>query len=103
MRDNKYMTKVQHRDYGELNWVGIPASFSSTPNIDIEQLNGAPYIGEHSDTILKDIGYCDEEIAQLKRDGVIPTPGGMRAMPDAKDARAKYAEKMRKRKLKSSM
>ena len=103
MRDNKYMTKVQHRDYGELNWVGIPASFSSTPNIDIEQLNGAPYIGEHSDTILKDIGYCDEEMAQLKRDGVIPTPGGMRAMPDAKDARAKYAEKMRKRKLKSSM
>ena len=43
------MEKIQHRDYGEVNWVGIPATFSSTPNEEVQNLVNAPYIGEHND------------------------------------------------------
>eukprot|EP00943_MAST-04B_sp_MAST-4B-sp1_P001918 g1918.t1 len=103
MRDNNYLQKVNHRDYGELNWVGVPATFSATPNEDAQNITHAPYIGEHNDEILKILGYTNYEITQLKSNNVVPTPGGMRAMPGAKEARAKYAEKMRNRKIKSNL
>ena len=103
MSDNKYMEKIQHRDYGEVNWVGIPATFSSTPNEEVQNLVNAPYIGEHNDETLKALGFSDSEIKQFKADGVVPTPSGLRAMPGAKDARAAYAEKMRNRKQKSNL
>ena len=97
------MEKIQHRDYGEVNWVGIPATFSSTPNEEVQNLVNAPYIGEHNDETLKALGFSDSEIKQFKADGVVPTPSGLRAMPGAKDARAAYAEKMRNRKQKSNL
>ncbi len=30
-----------------------------------------PYLGEHTDEVLGELGYGDEEIERMKRDGVV--------------------------------
>jgi len=59
---NKYVVDVQHPKYGVIHEVGSPWEFSETPvNIGV-----APELSQHTDEILKGLGYSDAQIADLK-------------------------------------
>jgi len=104
MYDNEYIVDVCHRDYGTLNWVGVPARFSETPNdhkSDTNESWHAPYIGEHNTSTLIDVlGYTEEEATSFMVEQVVPDPSGPRAIQTSRHARNKYAAKMLKRKKK---
>lgn len=53
---------------GEVKVIGVPIKFGDTPG---EIRTRAPYLGEHTDEILKEIGYSDEKIASLREKAVI--------------------------------
>ncbi len=59
---------VQHATRGEMRIQGLPIALSRTPGA-IRQ--PAPEHGQHTDEILTELGYSREEIAALRRDGVI--------------------------------
>jgi crotonobetainyl-CoA:carnitine CoA-transferase CaiB-like acyl-CoA transferase len=59
---------VRHSERGEIRVQGLPATLSRTPGA---VRRGAPVHGEHTDEILAEIGYSREEIARLRRDGVV--------------------------------
>ena len=59
---------VDHPSLGRIELVGQAVSLSRTPS----RLNTAsPDLGEHSDAILKELGYGDSEIAALRAHGTI--------------------------------
>jgi crotonobetainyl-CoA:carnitine CoA-transferase CaiB-like acyl-CoA transferase len=59
---------VRHSERGEIRVQGLPATLSRTPGA---IRHGAPVHGEHTDEILAELGYSREEIATLRRDGVV--------------------------------
>ncbi len=59
---------VRHPERGEMRVQGLPATLSRTPGA---IRRAAPVHGEHTDEVLAEIGYSREEIAQLRRDGVV--------------------------------
>lgn len=59
---------VDHPDAGPIRMTGFPVKLSATP----AQLRlPAPALGAHSEAILHDLGYSPEQIAALKRQGVV--------------------------------
>jgi len=64
---NKYIIEVDHPKAGKIKEVGFPWKFSEfTPKAGI-----APELGEHNLQILRNIGYSDDDIAELKKEQVI--------------------------------
>jgi crotonobetainyl-CoA:carnitine CoA-transferase CaiB-like acyl-CoA transferase len=59
---------VRHAERGEIRVQGLPAALSRTPGA---IRRAAPSHGEHTDEILAEFGYSGDEIAALRRDGVI--------------------------------
>ena len=59
---------VRHPQLGELKLVGQAVSLSRTPT---KLRTAAPEQGEHNEQILAGLGFNAEEIAGLKKDGVI--------------------------------
>ena len=59
---------VRHPERGEMRVQGLPAALSRTPGA---IRRAAPVHGEHTDEILAEFGYSREEIAALRRDGVV--------------------------------
>jgi crotonobetainyl-CoA:carnitine CoA-transferase CaiB-like acyl-CoA transferase len=57
-----------HPKAGRLRQIGVPIKFSHTPG---EVRTPAPEIGEHTEEILKQLGYSQGEIDRLRRGGVI--------------------------------
>ena len=49
--------------------LGLPVKLSRTPG-DVNRLPG-PGLGEHTDEVLREAGYADEEIAALKESGAV--------------------------------
>jgi formyl-CoA transferase len=64
---NNYMVKREHPDLEEFWYVPTPVEFEKTP---VSIRSAAPRIGEHTDEILAEVGFSDEEIAGL-RDGEV--------------------------------
>jgi formyl-CoA transferase len=60
--------KVRHARLGELEIQNLPVTLSRTPGA---VRTPAPELGEHTDAILGELGYAKEEIAALRRDGVV--------------------------------
>ncbi len=59
---------VEHQTLGRLELVGQAVTLSRTPS----RLSAAsPEPGEHTDDILKELGYADSDIAGLRRRGVV--------------------------------
>jgi crotonobetainyl-CoA:carnitine CoA-transferase CaiB-like acyl-CoA transferase len=59
---------VRHPERGEIRVQGLPVVLSRTPGA-IRQ--AAPVHGQHTEEILAEFGYSREEIAALRRDGVV--------------------------------
>lgn len=64
----KMLVEVPHPKAGRIRQIGVPIKFSETPG---EVLTPAPEIGEHTEEILKGLGYNQENIERLRKAGVI--------------------------------
>lgn len=64
---NRFKETVRHSRHGELERHGPMARMHGTPNT----LASAPLAGEHSDAILAEVGYSEDEIAVLRASGVV--------------------------------
>jgi len=66
--DRKMIIEVDNKKAGKSKAVGMPIKFSET-NGDIN--NGAPNFGQHTNEILKQFGYKDEEIENFVKLGIV--------------------------------
>ena len=60
--------KLQHPTAGEITVTGIPVKFSQTPG---EITTPPPTLGQHSEEVLKELGYGPGEIAELREQNII--------------------------------
>ncbi len=61
LRASGTIVEVDHKERGKYLTVGSPIKFSGmTPEI-----TGSPLLGEHTDEVLKQLGYTDEQIADM--------------------------------------
>ena len=61
--------RVRHRKLGEYRVVGQPINMTRYPQP--EELQPTPDLGEHTDAVLKDLGYDAKAIAGFKSKGVV--------------------------------
>ena len=67
LRQSQSIVEVQQPKRGTYLTVGCPMKFSAfTPEI-----KSAPLLGEHSEEVLKELGYSAEQIAQMREQKVI--------------------------------
>jgi len=62
------IAEVDHPTAGRVRAPGIPVRLSGTPP---SVRTPPPLLGEHTDEVLRELGYSDGEIGTLKRDGAI--------------------------------
>ncbi len=65
---NRYFIEAPHPNWGNTKVVGFPWDFSETP---AAWQREAPSLGQHTDEVLKEIGYRNEEIESLRKEGAI--------------------------------
>ncbi|MBI5966860.1 MAG: CoA transferase [Deltaproteobacteria bacterium] len=68
VQHRRMIVEVEHPQVGQLKQIGIPIKLSETPG---EILHPAPSLGEHTEEILKELGYSAEAIEGLRREKVI--------------------------------
>jgi crotonobetainyl-CoA:carnitine CoA-transferase CaiB-like acyl-CoA transferase len=61
-------TEVDHPILGRLRTIGTPIKMSETP---LDPHRRAPMLGEHTDAVLAQAGYSDDEIEQLRYSGAV--------------------------------
>ena len=66
--ENGYIVDFNHRVLGRKKIPGYPIHFS---HVKAGTRTPAPGLGEHTDAVMKEIGVSDEEIAELKGQGII--------------------------------
>lgn len=59
------MVDLVHESWGAYRQLGIAPKFSRTPG----GRHHAPELGEHTETILRKLGYGPEQIGDLRRQG----------------------------------
>jgi crotonobetainyl-CoA:carnitine CoA-transferase CaiB-like acyl-CoA transferase len=67
-RELNLVEEVDHPTAGRHSVLGLPAKLSRTPG---GVHSPAPLAGQHTDKILEDLGYSDQEVAQLREQGVV--------------------------------
>ncbi|MCH8814657.1 MAG: CoA transferase [Chloroflexi bacterium] len=65
---NGYEAKHEHQKWGKLRQTGVLAKFSRTPGV--AQRPG-PMLGEHTDEVLKELGYDAVRVAELRENRVV--------------------------------
>lgn len=68
VRSRQMLVETTHPKAGRVRQIGVPIKFSETPG---EIRMPAPEIGEHSEEILGQLGFAQEEIDRLRKMGVI--------------------------------
>jgi formyl-CoA transferase len=67
LRASATVVEVPHKERGPYLTVGSPIKFSDfTPKI-----TGSPLLGEHTDEVLRDLGYRDEQITKMRDSKVV--------------------------------
>lgn len=65
---NDMLVSVDHPVCGKVNMIGIPIKLSRTPG----RVKGPPpTLGQHTDEVLREIGYSQEKIAELRKAEII--------------------------------
>jgi crotonobetainyl-CoA:carnitine CoA-transferase CaiB-like acyl-CoA transferase len=64
---NGYLADVETADGKQFQLVANPVQFDEQPN----ELVRAPELGEHTDDVLRSVGFDDDQIMKLKIDGAI--------------------------------
>jgi crotonobetainyl-CoA:carnitine CoA-transferase CaiB-like acyl-CoA transferase len=65
---NDYEVDFKDRLFGEAKIPGYPVHFSANR---AGTRSFAPTLGEHTDLVMREMGYTDQEIRELKKEGVI--------------------------------
>jgi crotonobetainyl-CoA:carnitine CoA-transferase CaiB-like acyl-CoA transferase len=65
---NELLTTVKHPNGDDLRVVGFPMRFSATPG---SIRSGPPAVGQHTDEVLSSLGFEEDEIRELRDDGVV--------------------------------
>lgn len=65
---NRTFVEYEHPTEGNVKTPGFPIRFSRTPS---SVRFGAPLTGEHTDEILKPLGFSDEDLEKMEKAGVI--------------------------------
>ena len=62
------VVEVEHPNAGRTRALGHPVKFSDTPT---QITRAAPLLGEHTDAILRGLGYAADEIAAMRSEGAV--------------------------------
>ena len=65
---NALLVEVEHSRLGKLRFIGTPLRLSGTP---ARPTQAAPMMGEHTDEILREVGYSAAEIADFRAGGIV--------------------------------
>ncbi len=65
---NDYFVYTDHKVHGKTKMVGFPWDFSDTP---ASCRRDAPDFGQHTDEVLRELGYSEEDISHMRTEGVI--------------------------------
>src|SRR5690606_14854931 len=66
--EREMVVKVPHDEWGMLEMLGIPIKLSRTPG----QVHSVPpKLGEHTEQVLKNLGYDEMEIEALEASGAV--------------------------------
>lgn len=68
IKENQMVIEVDHPRLGRLRFTGIPMRFGVTP---ASLRRPPPELGEHSDEILRELGYTAADIQGFRQDGVV--------------------------------
>jgi crotonobetainyl-CoA:carnitine CoA-transferase CaiB-like acyl-CoA transferase len=68
LAQNDMIVEVAHPTAGPIRLTGIPVKLSRTPG---EVVTPAPLLGEHTKTVLKELGYAESALDALVEEGVI--------------------------------
>jgi crotonobetainyl-CoA:carnitine CoA-transferase CaiB-like acyl-CoA transferase len=60
--------ETEHPGHGRVRMTGFPVKLSATP---AQLRRPAPRLGEHTDAVLRELGYAPEQIATLRGAGII--------------------------------
>ena len=71
--ENNFVTSVEHSLMGPVRMAGPMIQMSQTP---LAPQGASPTLGQHTDDVLRELGYDDERIAALREAGVLGTPPG---------------------------
>ena len=67
VKHNRSIVSFEHPKVPPFRTIGPPARFSRTPC----EIRRPPLLGEHTRAILQEMGFVDQEIDQLHKDGVV--------------------------------
>ena len=65
---NNIIREIEHPKAGKIKVIATPIDFSETP---CTIRMAPPVLGQHTDEILSDLGYSNEEIAAMREQGVL--------------------------------
>ncbi len=68
VQHRQMVVEVEHPRAGKTRVLGIPIKFSDTPG---EVRRPAPMLGQHTEEVLRELGYDDQAIADLRARGVV--------------------------------
>ena len=68
VQERDMLVELDHPKLGKIKQVGVPIKFSDTPG-EVRSLAPAP--GEHTDEVLLELGYSQQQIDELRKSGAI--------------------------------
>lgn len=72
VREREMVVEFEQPEIGPVRTLGVPVKMSRTPG---RPDRPAPAFGEHTDEVLREAGYSDEEIAKMTESGAAAGPG----------------------------
>ncbi|MFI5028125.1 MAG: CaiB/BaiF CoA transferase family protein [Solirubrobacterales bacterium] len=71
LRERGMVVEMEQPPFGTVRQLGVPVKLSRTPG---DPTRPAPAFGEHTDEVLAESGYSEEEIAAMKESGAVAGP-----------------------------